>query len=212
MSTNAELKARLARLGQIRDAAPPPLFSGELVTLILRRDGKYEQRISVLRRLRAAGLTLQAAHAVITRLAEADLAVCRVAEGADIPALARDLAPLDVRVYRRRSLAPSVIGEVLYAARPVAAGVWRNARHRREYAAELGTRPQQTGRGGSQPYNCVRQIARTDPACGVRTGCLNAAPMNVVFGSINLDPCPRSRATESLSLDHVMAAHHLNAT
>ena len=112
MSTNSELKARLARLGPTRDADPPPLFSGEPVTLILRRDGKYEQRISVLERLRIAGLTLQAAHALITRLAEADLAVCRVAEGADIPALARDLARLDVRVYRRRSLTPSVIGEV----------------------------------------------------------------------------------------------------
>jgi DNA-binding transcriptional regulator YiaG len=96
--------------------------------LILRRDGKFEKRISVAKRLRAAGLTLQAAHAVITRLAEADLAVCRIAEGADIPALARDLAPLDVRVYRRRNLTPGVVGEV-------------RARHRlsqREFAAMLG--------------------------------------------------------------------------
>ncbi|HET6236198.1 MAG TPA: helix-turn-helix domain-containing protein [Acetobacteraceae bacterium] len=128
MSTNSELKARLARLGPIRDADPPPSFSGELVTLILRRDGKYENRISVAKRLRAAGLTLQAAHAVVTRLAEADLAVCRIAEGADISALARDLAPLDVRVYRRRSLGAAVIGEV-------------RARHglsQREFAEMLG--------------------------------------------------------------------------
>lgn len=128
MSTNSELRARLARLGPIRDADPPPSFSGDLVTLILRRDGKYEKRISVAKRLRAAGLTLQAAHAAITRLAEADLAVCRIAEGADLPALARDLAPLDVRVYRRRSLAPAVVSEV-------------RARHRlsqREFAEMLG--------------------------------------------------------------------------
>jgi DNA-binding XRE family transcriptional regulator len=128
MSTNAELRAPLARLGPVRDADPSPSFSGEAVTLILRRDGKFEQRISVAKRLRAAGLTLQAAHAVITRLAEADLAICRIAEGADIPALARDLAPLDVRVYRRRSLPPGVIGQV-------------RARHglsQREFAEMLG--------------------------------------------------------------------------
>jgi DNA-binding transcriptional regulator YiaG len=120
MSTNSELKARLA--------APPPLFSGEPVTLILRRDGDIDKRISVAKRLRAAGLSMQAAHAVVTRLAEADMAVCRIAEGADIPALARDLAPLDVRVSRRRDATPGVIGEV-------------RARHglsQREFAEMLG--------------------------------------------------------------------------
>src|SRR5665213_3353511 len=128
MSTNSELRARLERLGPVRDADPPLSFSGEPVTLILRRDGKYEKRISVAKRLRAAGLTLQAAHAVITRLAEADMAVCRIADGADIPALARDLASLDVRVYRRRNLAPGVIAEV-------------RARHglsQREFAETIG--------------------------------------------------------------------------
>lgn len=128
MSTNSELKARLARLGPIRDAAPPPSFSGEAVTLILRRDGDFDKRISVARRLRAAGLSMQAAHAVVTRLAEADMAVCRIAEGADIPALARDLAPLDVRVSRRRDATAGVIGEV-------------RARHglsQREFAEMLG--------------------------------------------------------------------------
>ncbi len=80
------------------------------------------------KRLRAAGMSLQAAHAVITRLADIGLAVCRVAEGADIPALARDLAPLDVRVSRRRGVAPGVIAEV-------------RARHglsQREFAELLG--------------------------------------------------------------------------
>ncbi len=85
-------------------------------------------RISVAKRLRAAGLTLKAAHAAITRLAEADLAVCRIAEGADIPALARDLAPLDVLVYRRRCVTPAIVAEV-------------RARHglsQREFAEVLG--------------------------------------------------------------------------
>jgi DNA-binding XRE family transcriptional regulator len=128
MSTNSELKARLARLGPFRDADPPPSFSGEVVPLILRRDGAFDQRISVAKQLRAAGLTLQAAHAVITRLADIGLAVCRIAEGADIPALARNLAPLDVRVSRRRSVAPGMIAEV-------------RARHglsQREFAELLG--------------------------------------------------------------------------
>jgi len=128
MSTNSALKARLARLGPIRDADPPPSFSGELVTLILRRDGEYDKRASVAKRLREAGLSLQAAHAVITRLAEADLAICRVAEGADISALARDLALLNVHVYRRRGVAPDAISEI-------------RARHglsQREFAEVLG--------------------------------------------------------------------------
>ena len=128
MSTNSELKARLARLAPVRDADPPPSFSGERVTLILRRAGAFDRRVSVAGRLRAAGLTLQAAHAVVTRLAEAGMAVCRVAEDADVPALARDLALLDVRVYRRRDVAPGVIGEV-------------RARHglsQREFAELLG--------------------------------------------------------------------------
>lgn len=33
------------RLVPIRDADPPPSFSGELVTLILRRSGKFDKRI-----------------------------------------------------------------------------------------------------------------------------------------------------------------------
>ena len=128
MSTNSELKARLARLGPIRDADPPPSFSGAPVTLVLRRVGPFDKRITVANCLRAAGLTLKAAHALITRLAEADLAVCVVAEGADIPALARDLLRLDVRVYRQRSHDAAGIAEV-------------RARHRlsqREFAAVLG--------------------------------------------------------------------------
>jgi DNA-binding transcriptional regulator YiaG len=128
MSTNSELKARLARLGPVRDAAPPPSYSGERVPLILRRAGPFDRRVSVAARLRVAGLTLQAAHAVVTRLAEVAMAVCRVAEDADVHALARDLLALDVQVYRRRDVAPGVIGEV-------------RARHglsQREFAELLG--------------------------------------------------------------------------
>ncbi|HUN41170.1 MAG TPA: hypothetical protein VMU81_12850, partial [Acetobacteraceae bacterium] len=79
MSTNFELRARLARLGPVRDADPPPSFSGDLVDLTLRLVGPLDKPISVAQRLRAAGLTLQAGHAVINRLAEKRLAVCRIA-------------------------------------------------------------------------------------------------------------------------------------
>ena len=64
MSTNSELRARLARLGPVRDADPPPPFSGELVTLVLRLVGPLDKGITVAKRLRAAGLTLRAAHAI----------------------------------------------------------------------------------------------------------------------------------------------------
>jgi DNA-binding transcriptional regulator YiaG len=128
MSANSELKARLARLGPVRDADPPPLFSGELVPLVLRLEGPLDKPISVAKRLRAAGLTLRAAHAVINRLAETRLAICRIAEGANIAALAADLASMNVHTYRRRHLEPSLIAEV-------------RARHglsQREFAEVLG--------------------------------------------------------------------------
>ena len=128
MSTNSELKARLARLGPVRDADPPPSFSGDLVTLVLRLVGPLDKPISVAKRLRAAGLTLRAGHAVINRLAETRLAVCQMAEGADIPALATDLLTMNVHTYRRRHLDPALISEV-------------RARHglsQREFAEVLG--------------------------------------------------------------------------
>ncbi len=128
MSTNSELRARLARLGPVRDADPPPSFSGEMVTLVLRLVGPLDKGITVAKRLRAAGLTLQAAHAVINRLAETRLAVCRIAEGANIPMLAVDLVAMNVHTYRRRHLDPALIAEV-------------RARHglsQREFAEVLG--------------------------------------------------------------------------
>ncbi len=128
MSTNSALRERLGRLGPVRDADPPPSFSGELVTLVLRRVGRFDNRITVARRLRAAGLTLKAAHNTINRLAEVAVAVCMIAEGADIPSLARDLLELDVRVYRGRRPDADLVGQV-------------RARHglsQREFAAVLG--------------------------------------------------------------------------
>jgi DNA-binding transcriptional regulator YiaG len=128
MSMNSELRARLERLGPVRDADPPPSFSGDLVTLVLRLVGPLDKPISVVKRMRAAGLTLRAGHAVINRLAETRLAVCQIAEGADIPTLATDLLAMNVHTYRRRHLDPCLIAEV-------------RARHglsQREFAELLG--------------------------------------------------------------------------
>ena len=128
MSTNSALKARLARLGPVRDADPPPSFSGTVVTLVLKRTGALDKPITVVKRLRAAGLTLRAGHFVINRLAECGIAVCSVAEGADIPALAADLATMNIHTHRRRHPAPGLIAEV-------------RARHglsQREFAEVLG--------------------------------------------------------------------------
>jgi len=128
MSTNSELRARLARLGPVRDADPPPSFSGEEVALVLRLVGPLDKPISVAKRLRAAGLTLRAAHAIINRLAETRLAVSRIAEGANIPALAADLLAMNVHTYRRRQLDPCLISEVRT----------RHGMSQREFAEVLG--------------------------------------------------------------------------
>lgn len=90
----------------------PPSFSGELVTLVLRLKGPLDQPISVVTRLRTAGLTLRAAHTLIDRLAEARLAVCEINEDADIPALAADPARMNVHTNRRRPLDPGLIPDV----------------------------------------------------------------------------------------------------
>jgi len=90
--------------------------------------GPLDKPISVVKRLRAAGLTLRAGHAIINRLAETRLAVCQIAEGANIPTLAADLVAMNVHTYRRRHLDPAVISEV-------------RARHglsQREFAEVLG--------------------------------------------------------------------------
>ncbi len=112
MSANSELRERLARLGPVRDADPPRSYSGGLVVLVFRLIGPLDKPISVVKRLREAGLTLRSAHAVINRLAESRLAVCRIAEGADLPALSANLHEMSVHTFRRRQLDPALIAEV----------------------------------------------------------------------------------------------------
>jgi DNA-binding transcriptional regulator YiaG len=112
MSTKSELRARLARLGPVRDADPPPSFSGAVVPLVLRLEGPLNRPIDVVQRLRAAGLTLRAGHALINRLAEIRIAVCEIAEGANIPALAADLAAMNVHVFRRRQFDADTVSRI----------------------------------------------------------------------------------------------------
>jgi DNA-binding transcriptional regulator YiaG len=96
--------------------------------LVLRLEGALDRPIHVMQRLRAAGMTLRAGHAVINRLAEKRIAVCEISEGANIPALAADLATMNVHTYRRRHLSADLVAEV-------------RARHglsQREFAEVLG--------------------------------------------------------------------------
>ena len=113
MSTFSELKARLERLGPVQVVGPPPSFSGDVVPLVLRLDGPLDKPISVRPSVSIRlGLTLKSGHMIINRLAETRLAVCRVAEGADIPALAADLAAMNVHTFRPgRQLEPGLVAE-----------------------------------------------------------------------------------------------------
>ncbi len=127
---NSELRARLERLGPVRDASQDRLFSGEMEPVLLRRVGPYSNRIDVARRLRASGVGLKAAHAAITELASQDWTLCDIPVDGGIDELARDLAPLDVKLLRRRQVdqPAAFIAEV-------------RARHnlsQREFAAALG--------------------------------------------------------------------------
>jgi DNA-binding transcriptional regulator YiaG len=127
---NSELTARLERLGPIREAVPARSFSDELLPVLLRRTGAFHDRIAVARRLRDCGLSLRAAHAAITRLASDDWAVCEIPVDDGVDALAHDLAPLDVRVHRRRAVSEPD--------RYIAAVRERHGLSQRAFAAALG--------------------------------------------------------------------------
>lgn len=102
MSTNSELRARLERLGPIRNAVPSRSFSDETEPVLLRRVGKFERRIDAARRLRDSGLSLKAAHTAISELAARDWTLVHLAIDGGIDDLAQDLRPLDVCLSRQR--------------------------------------------------------------------------------------------------------------
>jgi DNA-binding transcriptional regulator YiaG len=130
MSTNSELRARLARLGPIRDTVPARSSSAEREPLYLRRIGRFERRVTLFRRLFDEGITARAAKDAIDALASQDEAVCLIPSDADMDALARDLRALDVEMHRRRTVAD-----------PAAFIIAVRARHnlsQREFADRLG--------------------------------------------------------------------------
>lgn len=108
MSTSLPLKARLARRMRVRDAAPPPSYSAGAEALVLRRETALDRPIDVAHRLRAAGLTLGSAHAVVNSLADRGDAACRIARDAGIDGLARDLRALGISVHRRAGPDPAI--------------------------------------------------------------------------------------------------------
>jgi DNA-binding transcriptional regulator YiaG len=101
MSDNSELKARLARLGPVRDVSRAPLSSDEAVTVVLRRTGKLDQSIPLIRRLFEAGMTLRGAHAAVNRLAESGWAVCAISKAEKLSAVGVELAGMNVELRRR---------------------------------------------------------------------------------------------------------------
>jgi DNA-binding transcriptional regulator YiaG len=101
MSTSSELKARLERLGQVRDVSRPRLSSKASVVVVLHRVGELDKGILVARRLFTAGLTLKQAHDAINKLAALGWSVCAVARSEDLHRLASDLATLNVELRRK---------------------------------------------------------------------------------------------------------------
>ncbi|MBV9758680.1 MAG: helix-turn-helix domain-containing protein [Alphaproteobacteria bacterium] len=124
------MKARLARLGPVRDADPPPMSLAGRAVIVLRRTGALTWPISVLHLLRPAGMTLRAAHAAITRLAERGWAVCEINADADMASLRQDLGTLNVEIRRRTPVRESLTD--------IAAVRARHGLSQREFADLLG--------------------------------------------------------------------------
>jgi len=130
MSNNSELKARLERLGPVRDVSRPSLNSEESVIVLLRRTGALDQPITVARRLFAAGLTLKEAHVAINKLAESGWTMCAVSRLEDLRQLAQKLAEMNVQLRLRRSPVES--------SADIATMRSRHGLSQREYADLLG--------------------------------------------------------------------------
>jgi DNA-binding transcriptional regulator YiaG len=105
MLTTSELKARLARLGPVRDVSRPALSSEESVVVVLHRTGALDKGVSVARRLFAAGLTLKQAHDAINKLADLSWAVCAVARTENLLLLSTELASMNVELRQRLPVA-----------------------------------------------------------------------------------------------------------
>jgi DNA-binding transcriptional regulator YiaG len=130
MSRSSELKARLARLGPVRDVSRPSLSSEASVAVVLHRIGALDKGTPVARRLFAAGLTLKQAHDAINRLAALSWAVCAVAATEDLRVLASELAVMNVELRKKLPVSGSNVDIVEMRA--------RRGLSQREYADLLG--------------------------------------------------------------------------
>jgi DNA-binding transcriptional regulator YiaG len=104
MSTNSELRARLARLGPVRVESRPRLSSEDAEPVLLRRHGPLDKPVTVAVRLADAGAGLKGGHEAINALAATGCAVCVVSRHTDFAALARDLRAMNVHLHRRRCI------------------------------------------------------------------------------------------------------------
>jgi DNA-binding transcriptional regulator YiaG len=106
MSTTSELKARLARLGPVRDVSRPELTPDESVVVVLRRTGALDKPVTVAKTLFAEGLTLPQSHTAINELAADGRTVCAVSRHTDLARLAAELAEMNVELRRRLASQP----------------------------------------------------------------------------------------------------------
>lgn len=166
MSTNFELKARLAQLGPVRDMIPARSSSAETEPVLLRRTGAFRERITVFRRLFDEGVAARAAKDAIDRLASEDWTVCPVPSDTDFVRLARDLAALDVELSRRPAADD---------ASSIAVVRERHGLSQREFAERLGVdlrTLQNWEQGRNRPDAAVMHLVRLfdrDPQLVVRT-------------------------------------------
>jgi DNA-binding transcriptional regulator YiaG len=130
MSTNSELKARLERLGLVRDVSRPALSSDASVVVVVHRVGALDKGILVARRLFDAGLTLKQAHDVINRLASLGWSACAVAKTEDLHLLAGDLSILNVQLRQKLPVSGKIVDIAEMRA--------RRGLSQREYADLLG--------------------------------------------------------------------------
>ena len=130
MSTTSELKARLERLGPLRDVTRPPLTPEESIVVVLRRTGTLDKPVTVAQKLFAAGLTLKQSHVAVNQLAAHCRTVCAVALTVDLHTLAAELTEMNVELRQRPR---TVAGPMDIAAMRAEQGL-----SQREYADLLG--------------------------------------------------------------------------
>lgn len=95
-----ELRERLARLGLVQTSELPPVFTGSQALLRLTVVYPFPQSIPAIKRLKAAGLSLGEAKAVVELAMGQEDATCLIHEEAGIDRLVNDLAAMNLTVER----------------------------------------------------------------------------------------------------------------